>query len=165
MIFLLNCAQYFKNDNMRTIIIFCLAIIFSFSCTEKKKENLSYNGQKDSVKAALTQPEKTLELPTFVFKTGQDESGNPTTTVELQHQGKSTTIGNLTGNVETIAQEKYKEYDIPSNALGACFVWWAGSGDYYYLISENQQYTIYKGWQDEQQEDKGYHWEKHLTIK
>jgi hypothetical protein len=148
---------------MKNAVFFCLLIFFYFSCSDEKSKNHHSDAQEDSPKT--TQTEKTQELPTFVFKTGQDESGNPTTTVEIQHQGKSTTIGKHTGNVETIAQEKYKEYDIPSNALEACFVWWAGSGDYYYIISENQQYTLFKGWQDEQQEDKGYHWEKHLTIK
>jgi hypothetical protein len=146
---------------MREAILFYLFIMFTFSCIEKKKENLS----SDSVKSEPIQAKATVELTAFVFNTGHDESDNPITAIELQYQGKNIAIGKHTGNVETISKVKFKEYDIPKNALAACFVWWAGSGDYYYLISENQQHIIYKGWQDEQQEDKGYHWKKHLTIK
>ena len=60
---------------------------------------------------------------------------------------------------ESIAPESYASMDIPAKAISAAGGWFAGAGDYFYAIYEGAGVRIYYGWQDEGQEDNGYHWE------
>lgn len=43
-----------------------------------------------------------------------------------------------------IEPAEYATYQIPANAQDACGGWWAGSGDYFYLIPEQGQYEIFQ---------------------
>ena len=60
---------------------------------------------------------------------------------------------------ETIAPESFAEYQIPANAIAAAGGWWAGSGDYIYVIQEGDNYLVKQGAMDEEQDNKdfGYH--------
>jgi hypothetical protein len=69
---------------------------------------------------------------------------------------------------QTITEEDFSKYDIPKDALSACGGWWAGGGDYFYVI-RNARNTIevYAGWQDEGQmedNDTSFHWELKKTY-
>ena len=72
--------------------------------------------------------------------------------------------------VSTIAQLKVDQYgridmNIPSNAITACGSWYAGAGDYFYLIPDKRNMLkVFQGWQDEGQETPGYHWKKAKEI-
>lgn len=59
-----------------------------------------------------------------------------------------------------LKRASYSEYDIPGNAIAALGGWYAGSGDYFYIILENNRPVLYCGWQDEGQEGSGYHWKR-----
>ena len=60
---------------------------------------------------------------------------------------------------------QFSDMDIPSNAITACGSWYAGAGDYFYLIPDKRNMLkVFQGWQDEGQETPGYHWKKAKEI-
>ncbi|MEM6377864.1 MAG: hypothetical protein AAF705_06610 [Bacteroidota bacterium] len=58
------------------------------------------------------------------------------------------------------SEDEYAQYQIPKEAVSACGGWWAGAGDYFYATFEANVCTVMQGWQDEQQEDEGFHYEQ-----
>jgi hypothetical protein len=60
---------------------------------------------------------------------------------------------------DPIPEEDFASYDIPAGALSACGGWWAGGGDYLYVVADDRGYEVWKGWQEELQEDEGFHFE------
>lgn len=79
--------------------------------------------------------------------------------VVLSVDGTGTTIDTI-ATCETITPQSYDQYDIPDAAVAACGGWWAGQGEYFYAVLEKGNVAVYYGWQDEAQEDKGFHWKK-----
>lgn len=59
----------------------------------------------------------------------------------------------------------YAKYDIPKEAISACGGWWAGGGDYFYAVVQEDVCTVMQGWQDEEQEDEGFHYERLRSFK
>ncbi|MBB3842097.1 hypothetical protein FHS57_006126 [Runella defluvii] len=100
----------------------------------------------------------------IIFKTDADENDNPAAIVYVQFANKMTQIAKITGNAELVDKKEFAEKGIPKNAIAACGAWWAGAGDYFYLLKTPKGIAIYKGWQDEGQQDKGYHWTKLKEI-
>ena len=60
---------------------------------------------------------------------------------------------------------QYADMQIPDLAVAACGGWYAGGGDYYYLLADSDGVEVYHGYLDEEQTDEGYHWEKIKEIK
>lgn len=90
---------------------------------------------------------------------GEDEFGAPRNEVQMSSSDKPVKVGECLA-CEQIPQEAFEGYQIPKDAISACGGWWAGGGDYFYSkLSANGKVEVYIGWQDEGQEDDGYHWE------
>jgi hypothetical protein len=89
---------------------------------------------------------------------------NPQTEITVQIGNKQVAIDSILGSAQYYNKENYKEMGIPDNAVSACGAWWAGAGDYYYMIKTDKGVAVYQGWQDEQQEDAGYHWKLFREI-
>lgn len=47
----------------------------------------------------------------------------------------------------------------PKNAISSIMTWWAGSGDFFYVIQKGNKIIVYKGWDGEGNESGGYNWE------
>lgn len=56
-------------------------------------------------------------------------------------------------NCETISPDVYSQYQIPATAISAAGGWWAGAGDYLYVIEEAGNFVVRKGWMEEMQSD------------
>ena len=56
--------------------------------------------------------------------------------------------------------EEYEENEVPSEAVSAAGGWYAGGGDYFYLLLEGNEYVLMQGWQDEGQQDDGFHYKE-----
>ena len=67
-------------------------------------------------------------------------------------------LGEVSGCYE-IKPEDFEKYELPKQTISAVGSWLAGAGDYFYAALENDSVKVYKGWQDELQDDDGYHWE------
>lgn len=95
--------------------------------------------------------------------TGPDEDP-PRNEIALVLQGERHVIGEV-NSCETIEKQDYERYQIPDAALDAAGGWFAGAGDYFYLILKAEEYIVMAGWQDELQEDAGFHYEEKARFK
>jgi len=77
--------------------------------------------------------------------------------VILEVNGTPQTIDTIAA-CDPINKKSFAQYDIPATAKSAYGGWWAGYGEYFYATIENNKAVVYYGWQDEGQEDSGYHW-------
>ena len=53
-------------------------------------------------------------------------------------------IGSLL-NCAEIDTASYQNYQIPSNALSAAGGWWAGAGDYFYVVKDSDHFVVKQG--------------------
>jgi hypothetical protein len=94
---------------------------------------------------------------------GEDSLNIPHFDVLLSADGTETKIKSINACAD-IAKSAYKTYEIPDTAIAACGGWYAGAGDYYYVVMQDGKAVVFEGWQDESQQEKGYHW-KQLKLK
>ncbi|MEY4928133.1 MAG: hypothetical protein RI894_2571 [Bacteroidota bacterium] len=83
----------------------------------------------------------------------------PHSAVSLLVDGQKTPIDTING-CSTIEKAEYAQKQIPADAIAACGAWYAGAGDYFYVVLSGGKPVVFKGWQAEEQEDQGFHWEK-----
>ena len=90
---------------------------------------------------------------------GTDKMDIPHNRVVLLVNNVRTVIDSAQG-CGIIDKVDYKDKQIPAEAVAACGGWFAGAGDYFYAIEKNGKIVVFKGWQAEEQEDEGFHWEE-----
>jgi len=101
----------------------------------------------------------------FTFKTyPEDANGMPHSDIFLTFGNKVAKVDKVTGNADLTDRSNFTENKIPQNALSACGSWWAGAGDYFYVVQEKNKLVIYKGWQAEEQTDRGFHWKRYKSV-
>lgn len=94
---------------------------------------------------------------------GEDEYGIPHNEVYFIKGEKQEKVAECLACQE-ISRESFQSFEIPETAISACGGWWAGGGDYFYAIQgKGGVLEVYFGWQDEGQEDDGFHWELKVT--
>jgi len=79
--------------------------------------------------------------------------------ISLNLSGKNHILDTIT-MCASIAEADYARYDIPSEAIDAGGGYFAGGGDYFYLLQDGNACLVMQGWQDEMQEDEGFHYEQ-----
>jgi hypothetical protein len=112
---------------------------------------------------SLTPPEVQQSIVEFVTKYNNSDE-MPSTLVSVNINDNLYEIKTVTGQMNPLNKEQFAEMEIPNKAIAAIGGWWAGAGDYFYIISSQKGYEVYHGWQDEMQEDSGYHWKLEKTI-
>lgn len=90
---------------------------------------------------------------------GTDSLGTPHNDVYLLVGGTETKVKSVNACAEIVAAD-YARHEIPAEAVAACGGWWAGAGDYYYVVMKEGKPVVFEGWQDEGQKDKGFHWKE-----
>jgi len=101
----------------------------------------------------------TSDQPRFIIKEiSADPEQMPERQVSILYKGKTIPVGSYHTLIELTPKEDYRRQSVPSTAVAACGGWWAGTGDYFYIILKGDSYYLYKGWLDEQQDDTGHHW-------
>jgi hypothetical protein len=153
-----------KQSTMKCMAVICVTV-FLVSCGNKSDKAKEEKTPTDTAKAAVTEPPAPApgELKLVCKDMGVDSMDIPHFNVMLVKDGKETKIKTVNGCGE-ITKEEYKTYDIPAEAIAACGGWYAGAGDYYYITMLNGKPSVFEGWQDETQKEKGYHW-KEITVK
>ncbi len=138
---------------------------------EKKEEVKTPEKVVEQVEPKLKEPEEGLEKDNsqanakFIIKNlGENDTGNPYSLISVTYCNKTTEITRITGSATAIEKSEFKEKEIPQNALSACGAWWAGAGDYFYVVPSDKGVVVFQGWQDEGQEGEGYHWKKWKEI-
>ncbi len=87
--------------------------------------------------------------------TGSTEDA-PAFAVYLQVDDRKSKVAETSCACEVIAPEAYATYEIPAEARFAAGGWWAGAGNYYYVIAEGNTLVVYHTAVDEMQEEPGY---------
>ena len=134
---------YFKY----TFLLFFLANIFACKNEPPKTEVL---------KTEKEQPAQVIEQTDVLLicqssKASANEADVPEHEVFLQLAESKLKVADIL-NCETLAPESYANYQIPKEAISAVGGWWAGAGDYLYVIEENGKYLVRKGGANEQSE-------------
>lgn len=150
-----------KQITKGCLAIFCLAF-FLIACGNKSSDKKKDDTNTSDTNQVATKPTvDTMQKGVwFTFKDmGVDSFDIPHTDVYLYVDGKETKIKSV-NSCSDIPKDNYLQYEIPKEAVKACGGWWAGAGDYFYVVLRNGKPVVYAGWLDEGQEDKGYHWEE-----
>lgn len=50
----------------------------------------------------------------------------------------------------TLGRAEYKDYKVPAASLTACAGWFAGAGEYLYVVRRQNSLRVYRRWADEQ---------------
>lgn len=142
----------------------CFAIIFT-SCGNKTDKKAETTTSSDTTKPVVAEPpvgvEKGVKL--ICKDLGTDSMEIPHSNILLSVDGVETKIKTINSCAE-ISKDMYKQMDIPDDAIMARGGWYAGAGDYYYVVTRNGKVSVFEGWQDETQKENGYHW-KEISVK
>jgi hypothetical protein len=96
----------------------------------------------------------------FECETRIDEStGSPFSEVYLLVDEEKIKVADI-GACDPFSPAQYADYNMPSTTLAACGGWWAGAGDYLFAVQEGDSLLVFRGWQEEGQEDEGFHYER-----
>lgn len=101
----------------------------------------------DSASESEQQPSDELALA-WKLDTQKDEQDTPLTQIALVVEGQEVEIGEGQ-NITEIEKSDWETYQIPPTALIACGGWWAGFGDYYYVVREEGKLQIMQGFAGE----------------
>ena len=135
--------------NIVFVLILLLTLMFTVSCGSTDS-----NEPKDNKVVKKVIPKVTFEFNQF------GDVDDPQTQVILIYNNEKRDLGKFAGNTSLIEKSSYSDLNIPENAIIACQTWWAGAGDYFYVVPTKTGVEVFQGWADEQQEDEGYHWKK-----
>jgi hypothetical protein len=158
-----------KNVSLYFLLAVSVVVV---SCNQavKSEKHIAYPvKEKDSV-PSHEQEEEVVTLADwegacFSFKDhGEDEFGNPHKIVRVEVGGKISVLDTVMV-CNPLLRTEYTTHNIPNTAIDACGGWWAGAGDYFYMIEKKQRLLVYHGWLDEGQEDGSYHWKKVKEFK
>ena len=124
---------------------------------EKKVTESTEPSKEETIVQEEVIPVKSVKLSSKFI--GNAEYEIPQYQVILTVDGKKQFLDTVAA-CTSIPASNYKEYSIPSEATSACGGWYAGGGDYFYSIITDGKAVVFQGWQDEGQEDDGYHWKE-----
>lgn len=150
---------------MRLLQIMTIAFFFGLTISCGGGGTTTPETTTDSTAVTTTQPTAPTKVELIWNYLGKTDFDAPQNEIVLKVDGKEQKIDTILA-CDVIAAADYQRHEIPATAVSACGGWWAGGGDYFYAIIENNQAVVYQGWQDEGQEDVGFHWTKmNLNLK
>lgn len=134
----------------KQILVTLSFLVFIFACQNEPKTDQSHLSKPDVVL-----PELTAKL--ICQSTNDTNDEIPKSEVFLQLGDYKLKIGYLL-NCAEIDTANYSNYQIPQNALTAAGGWWAGAGDYFYVIKNGENFVVKKGIMNAQKaaDDYGY---------
>lgn len=159
---------------MKFVMIVLIALVL-FSCGNEENSN----GEEDkiptmaakrglkkklSVTGDGTPPKTAIHKASLVCSDrGEDEFGIPHYDVYVKYDSTKFKVGECNACAPLDLQD-YHDYDIPKQAMAACGGWFAGGGDYFYVLkTKDDGIQVYAGWQDEvqmEENDTTFHYKK-----
>lgn len=100
----------------------------------------------------------------FIVDTYEDSMEIPHSKISVEYNDTRTFLGEITGAATVETNNNLDPEGIPKTAIQTCGGWYAGGGDYYYLVPTQTGVAVYHGWLDEGVDDAGYHWELMKSI-
>jgi hypothetical protein len=157
-----------------SMLILVFSVIGFQSCGDEKEKKLLNTDQQSTIQDSLHKslpndvdsifPIKKVGAIAPKFKLKIDshaEEFDPNTTIYLETGEGQVEVAAISGEGALINHDEYAEMNIPKQAIQACGAWWAGAGEYFYVIKNaSGGFEVYRGWLDEYQSKKDYHWKK-----
>lgn len=140
---------------MKKITPLILMCLFVLTCQQNENASANTAETQQTATSETTSTNSTVEddQPNlyFLIKPYQDDLGNPRSQIFLEVNGQEIDLQDAVA-CEKIEAKDYKTYQIPEAAVDACGGWWAGSGDYFYLIknTSSNYYQVMHAEVDEQ---------------
>ncbi len=123
--------------------IFFISFLFFSGCKSDKQADQD-----------ATETDKALNVQLLCEITNEN-SESPQNGVFIIVNESKTKIADINA-CDKISPEDYSNFDIPKEAVVAVGGWWAGSGDYFYVLRQDDGLTVYHAQVDEAQEVEGY---------
>jgi len=150
------------------IILFVLAFFVFFCQNQENTANTQTSENQTSTDAAspaVSTPKK--EIPFFTIRSSSnDDTENPKSEIYLSISGNEIDIQEAVVACEQIKKADYSNYKIPAEAIDACGGWWAGTGEYFYIIEnkESDYYMVMYAAVDEQATGEPYVYNSVMNI-
>jgi len=81
----------------------------------------------------------------WVIKSFVDKKGNPHSRLLLSIDGKLVLIErDVQEELRSMARDDFVPYQVPKKALIACYGWFAGAGDEFYVIRKANAFAVYR---------------------
>ena len=146
-------------NSIKSLVVGVVLIVF-IQC-----KNNNPQSTKEVSEEVTISKDKRIEIDFLITEIPNDSTEIPKSKVALVVNKKKYDIAIVNAYPNLIKKADFINFGIPKTAVTACQVWWAGAGDYFYVLKSDDIVQVYVGWQDEQQEDEGYHWEMKTEIK
>jgi hypothetical protein len=106
------------------------------------------------------------EFPSFIVDTLTDDANMPKSKIDMDMFGYRIYVTEAAVHCQRIKKEDYKNYQIPANAFDACGGWWAGAGEYFYIIKNDdvKYYTVMQAKVSEEQEGSIYPYQSIMNF-
>jgi hypothetical protein len=143
--------------NFPLLAIFCLTLLLA--C---KNEPATQSGSQEPSAVVAITPDQVRLICQPVAEPNQ-EADAPKHEVFLQLGDNKVKIADIL-NCQPLTADLYESNQVPSNALNAVYGWWAGAGDYIYVVEEGGNYVVKQGSQTEEQTDMSFNYKTVLTF-
>ncbi len=164
----INYSQSMKKNLIKSMLL----ILITTCLHNCKKENT--NQTETSKENIIVEPQKVIsndikfEVTIIQQKVIDSIDYYPKSKIDIMVNGKRYEIAKVPGEASIIDKSEYQNQNIPKTAISSCYSWFAGSGDFFYVIQSGNKAIVYKGWDGEGNEDnKGKNWEiaKQIDLK
>ncbi|MCC6724094.1 MAG: hypothetical protein IT258_06250 [Saprospiraceae bacterium] len=129
---------------MKNIFLLNLLLLaLLFGCKNDPAENNQGDDATQTEAAALDPASIKFICQTSTAETG-DYADAPHHEVFLQIGSSKVKVADIL-NCEILNKDAFEQNQIPANAIAAVGGWWAGAGDYLYIVEEGGKYVVKKG--------------------
>ncbi len=150
---------------MKNIIYLLFVCLILISCQSNETNKDEQTSESMDSKIESTPVDDPGPVPSFVLDNFIGDGDVPQSIVSLLLNNQKIELEKAIG-CKKIDTEDYDQYQIPNQAIEACGGWWAGTGNYFYLIKDPNKdfYNVMRALVDEQQEGTAYKYENIMTI-
>jgi len=139
----------------KSLLVGLLFSVFVFGCKNDPPENQSTESIATKATNAVPIDPNTIKFMCETAETPNDQTDAPHHEVYLQMGNSKVKVADIL-NCETLGKDSYEQNQIPANAIAAVGGWWAGAGDYLYIIEEDGKYVVKKGATAEESENNDF---------
>lgn len=138
---------------MKNLLFLLLIGLMAIACqpndSQKSDQTTETNGEVYDSSSMF----HVAEVPSFIIDNYTDDNDVPRSTISIDMYGQRIEVTEAL-EVQRIEAKDYYQYEIPAGAVDACGGWWAGSGEYYYIIEreDGKYFMIMKAEVSEEEE-------------
>ncbi|MCF8247633.1 MAG: hypothetical protein K9J37_11915 [Saprospiraceae bacterium] len=146
---------------MKKLLLFNLLFAtLLFGC--KADPNNNQGGQTTETTIGAIDP-ATINFVCETAEAPNEQADAPHHEVYLQLGNSKVKVADIL-NCENLGKDAYEQNQIPAKAIAAVGGWWAGGGDYLYIIEEGGNYVVKKGAIFEESENMDFGYKTIMTF-